>query len=78
MSRPYTKTHMLVALAIVFAAGYGTVALIVEWLERPEVHWSHSHNRCVRVVDHKAKRTGEPSPWSCGNLPAKYDHVWVR
>lgn len=65
-----------VMLWILVAAG--VYEALVSYLDRPEVQWSHSHDRCVRVIDYKAKSEGTVPRWSCNNLPPRYERVMVR
>ena len=43
-----------------------------EALKMPDVHFSYSSNECVEVVNY----TDEV--FSCENIPAKFNHVWVK
>jgi len=61
---------------------FGTAAVLVVaiWsqavattLDMPEVHLSSLTEECVRVINYT-----ERHDYSCDNLPATYNHVWVR
>lgn len=61
------------ALLVIAAVGHG----VLDVLDAPEVHVSHSSGACVRVHDAKAEYERRPSEWSCNRLPPRYDRVWV-
>lgn len=75
---PMAFMGLLGASILALAVGLIAVASFVEYINRPEVYWSHTHDRCVRVVDMAAHEAGRTSEWSCSNLPPKYELVWVR
>jgi hypothetical protein len=61
---------------------FGTAAVLVVaiWsqavattLDMPEVHLSSLTEECVRVINYT-----ESHDYSCQNLPATYNHVWVK
>ena len=59
--------------AVVIAGGLGLAAYAGnEALKMPDVHFSYSSNECVEVVNY----TDEV--FSCENIPAKFNHVWVK
>lgn len=64
------------AATIAVLVGFGH--LLFEVLDMPEVRESYRTGRCVEVVDHRARREGRKSEWSCDNLPPEYDRVWVE
>jgi len=40
-------------------------------LDQPDVHFSNSTGECVKVINY-----GDDE-YSCGDLPKRYNHVWV-
>ena len=73
------RHYLIYALCILGALLLG-LALIKQFaavLDQPQVHFSYPSDECVRVRDFKAEAEGRPSEWSCDNLPAKYEKVWV-
>lgn len=44
------------------------------WASMPTVEVSYSTGHCERVIEYVEPKRG----YSCENLPAKYNHVWVR
>ena len=48
------------------------MAAIVSTTDIPDVHFSYSTDKCVEVINY----TDET--YSCENLPAKFNHVWVQ
>lgn len=54
------------------AAFTGAVGIIgVAFTDLPQVEFSNSTNRCVKVVSKNPNH-------SCSNLPQKYSKVWVE
>ena len=47
--------------------------LIDSALSIPDVHFSYSTDACVKVLNY-----AEGDNYSCENLPAKFNHVWVK
>jgi len=63
------KLYVVVILASLAAIA---VLLFKMGLDLPTVQVSTSTGRCVQVI------TPEPSPFTCGNLPRKYNQEYVR
>lgn len=62
------STILMCILSLVLMA---LALVIIQYLETPMVHYSHSTGECVRVES----KTGE---YSCDNLPTNYTHIWVQ
>lgn len=56
-----------IALVAVVMVGFGIFTV----LEMPDVFFSYSSGECVKVVNY-----GE-NQWSCGDLPKRFNHIWV-
>lgn len=64
------KALLTAATTAVMFTGLGyamTTALTI-----PDVHVSYDSRECVRVVNYTDEQ------FSCENLPAKFNHVWVQ
>lgn len=73
------KRHYLTYALLVLACLLCGVLFIRQFaavLDQPVVHQSWSTKECVSVEDPAAEHEGR-EPWTCGNLPEKYQHVWV-
>ena len=55
---------------VIGAVGF---TLIDSALSIPDVHFSYSTDACVTVLNY-----AEGDNYSCENLPAKFNHVWVK
>lgn len=44
----------------------------IQYTDTPEVHFSYSEQKCVRVVYPDGKIT------DCSVLPDKYEHIWIK
>ena len=60
-------TGLVLCSAVAVAAIAGNNALSM-----PDAHFSYATNECVRVINY----TDEI--FACENLPAKFNHVWVK
>lgn len=68
--------YLLLIVAFMVAIGLPLAAL-VSWLDLPVVHRSHSTGNCVQVEDPAAQHENR-APWTCSNLPDRYETIWVR
>ena len=60
-------TSVLVAGVVAMAAYAGNEAL-----KMPDVHFSYSTDKCVKVVNYTDEE------FDCTNYPTKFNHVWVK
>ena len=60
-------TGLVLCSAVALAAIAGNEALSM-----PDAHFSYATNECVKVINY----TDEI--FACENLPAKFNHVWVK
>ena len=57
-----------------FAVLVGAVVYLwLEALSMPDVWFSYSTDECVKVINYD-----KDDKYSCENLPAKFNHVWVK
>ena len=42
------------------------------WISVPDVEFSYSSGGCVKVINY------DDSAYNCENLPAKFNHIWVK
>ena len=61
------------SLAIGGVIGAGLFAMANYALSIPDVHFSYSTDACVTVLNY-----AEGDNYSCENLLAKFNHVWVK
>lgn len=54
-------------VVLTLLVGYG----LYSYFSTPVVYWSHSQNKCVRVIQDGVE-------YDCSNLPDKYERVWVK
>ena len=54
-----------------FLTAGAIIAIGTYALSLPEVHWSHTQDRCVKVLSMDDDHT-------CDNLPEKYTRIWVQ
>lgn len=60
--------------SIVFGVFCGGIAYAFLWaMSLPDVWVSYSTNECVNVINYV-----EGQNYSCENMPAKFNHVWVE
>ena len=67
--------EMLAVLSVIFVFTLFFVS-IISYLDRPDIHMSHSTGECVRMITHDGSSvvfTECPDP-----LPKKYNIVWVQ
>tara|TARA_B110000977_G_C10632748_1_gene320832 strand:+ start:217 stop:453 length:237 start_codon:yes stop_codon:yes gene_type:complete len=58
---------------VMIAAGAIITTSISKILSIPDVQFSYSSSECVKVLNY-----AEGDKYSCENLPAKFNNVWVK
>mgnify|MGYP001037911232 CR=1 FL=1 len=61
-------TGLLAAVFLTLSVHY-----IVDYLDRPDVHFSNSTGECVRVLNYSPD-----DRYTCDDIPESYNHVWVQ
>jgi hypothetical protein len=68
---------ILLTAAFGFAVGVVTLLMIDFVFATPDVLVSHSTGQCVRVINYPSAVWGTTTA-SCGDLPTRYNWVWVE
>ena len=63
---------LLTFTALIVLGALGTSA-IISAISIPDVQFSYSTNECVKVLNYV-----EGDMYSCENLPAKFNNIWVK
>jgi hypothetical protein len=66
------KTFLL-QVVVYFSVLIALLFILVDALDIPDVHVSHSTNECVTVINYE-----EDDKYSCTDMPSKYNVVWVK
>jgi hypothetical protein len=68
---------MIKSLATGMVIGLGLFVFADYAMSIPDVHMSHSTKTCITVENYPSTFFGT-SNYSCENMPAKFNHVWVQ
>ena len=69
--------NMLATAVFGFAVGVVMLIMIDFAFTIPDVQMSHSTGECVRVINYPSAVWGTTTA-SCGDLPTRYNWVWVK
>lgn len=68
---------MIKSLATGMVIGLGLFVFADYAMSIPDVHMSYATNTCITVENYPSTFFGT-SNYSCENMPAKFNHVWVQ
>lgn len=70
-----SRMTYIFCMACLFVFLCGVLTAIMLALDLPDVYVSNGTGECVAVMSHK--NDGGKEPWSCSNLPKRYNKVFV-
>ena len=57
---------------------FGIVQAVDLAINMPSVLFSNKTRQCVQVIDYRESKPENEAPWSCENMPKKFNMYWVE